>query len=171
MKDMLHDLIVATLCYMRDEKKLQPTPSKKKTKMFGHVNYEDPHFNVGLPVFSIHGNHDDPAGVVAISRGLNGIGLAIVIPAVLSLVADSTDDSNRGMAFGWLQLTGNIGSIIGSLCSVLIASTSFLGIPGWRIAFHLVAIVSVVVGTLVWLFAIDPRHSDDKNQAEDLNSK
>lgn len=30
---------------------------------FGHVNYEDPHFNVGLPVFSIHGNHDDPAGV------------------------------------------------------------------------------------------------------------
>ncbi|KAF2536707.1 hypothetical protein F2Q68_00021657 [Brassica cretica] len=32
-------------------------------KWFGHVNYEDPHFNVGLPVFSIHGNHDDPAGV------------------------------------------------------------------------------------------------------------
>lgn len=31
--------------------------------MFGHVNYEDPHFNVGLPVFTIHGNHDDPAGV------------------------------------------------------------------------------------------------------------
>ncbi|KAE9456442.1 hypothetical protein C3L33_11653, partial [Rhododendron williamsianum] len=30
---------------------------------FGHVNYEDPHFNVGMPVFSIHGNHDDPAGV------------------------------------------------------------------------------------------------------------
>ena len=31
---------------------------------FGHVNYEDPHFNVGLPVFSIPGNPDDPAGVV-----------------------------------------------------------------------------------------------------------
>ncbi|URE27130.1 Cyclin-dependent kinase, partial [Musa troglodytarum] len=31
--------------------------------VFGHVNYEDPHFNVGLPVFTIHGNHDDPAGV------------------------------------------------------------------------------------------------------------
>ncbi|CAI0375847.1 unnamed protein product [Linum tenue] len=31
--------------------------------LFGHVNYEDPHFNIGLPVFSIHGNHDDPAGV------------------------------------------------------------------------------------------------------------
>ena len=34
---------------------------------FGHtqfptVNYEDPNLNVAYPVFSIHGNHDDPAG-------------------------------------------------------------------------------------------------------------
>ncbi|KAK4353096.1 hypothetical protein RND71_028614 [Anisodus tanguticus] len=33
---------------------------------------------------------------IAISRGLNGIGLAIVTPAILSLVADSTADSNCG---------------------------------------------------------------------------
>lgn len=26
------------------------------------VNFEDPNLNVSLPVFSIHGNHDDPAG-------------------------------------------------------------------------------------------------------------
>lgn len=25
------------------------------------VNYEDPNLNVGMPVFSIHGNHDDPS--------------------------------------------------------------------------------------------------------------
>lgn len=29
---------------------------------FSPVNYEDPNFNIGLPVFSIHGNHDDPQG-------------------------------------------------------------------------------------------------------------
>ena len=34
---------------------------------FGHtpfpfVNYEDPNLNVSIPVFSIHGNHDDPTG-------------------------------------------------------------------------------------------------------------
>ncbi|GAA5929988.1 MRX complex nuclease subunit [Sporobolomyces koalae] len=29
------------------------------------VNYEDENINVGLPVFSIHGNHDDPQGVGA----------------------------------------------------------------------------------------------------------
>lgn len=97
---------------------------------------------------------------VAVSRGLNGIGLAIVTPAIQSLVADSTDDSNRGMAFGWLQLTGNLGSIIGGLSSVLIASTSFMGIPGWRIAFVLVGLVSVIVGTLVRLFANDPNFSE-----------
>ncbi|KMT08800.1 hypothetical protein BVRB_6g135240 [Beta vulgaris subsp. vulgaris] len=104
---------------------------------------------------------------VAVSRALNGIGLAIVIPAVQSLVADSTDDHNRGTAFGWLQLTGGIGSILGSLCSVLIASTSFMGVPGWRIAFHLVGIVSVIVGILVRLFANDPRFTDQTKMAND----
>ena len=29
---------------------------------FNHVNYEDPDINVSIPVFSIHGNHDDPTG-------------------------------------------------------------------------------------------------------------
>lgn len=26
------------------------------------VNYEDPNLNVAVPIFSIHGNHDDPTG-------------------------------------------------------------------------------------------------------------
>lgn len=108
---------------------------------------------------------------MAVSRGLNGIGLAIVIPAIQSLVADSTDDSNRGTAFGWLQLTGSIGSIIGGLFSVLIASKSFMGIPGWRIAFHLVAIISVIVGILVRLFANDPRFSETETRAKDQISR
>jgi len=29
---------------------------------FSTVNYEDPNYNIGMPVFSIHGNHDDPTG-------------------------------------------------------------------------------------------------------------
>lgn len=29
---------------------------------FAHVNYEDQDINVAIPVFSIHGNHDDPSG-------------------------------------------------------------------------------------------------------------
>lgn len=26
------------------------------------VNYDDPNTNIAIPVFSIHGNHDDPSG-------------------------------------------------------------------------------------------------------------
>jgi DNA repair exonuclease SbcCD nuclease subunit len=29
----------------------------------GCVNYEDPDVNVSMPVFTIHGNHDDPVGM------------------------------------------------------------------------------------------------------------
>ncbi|MCE3216680.1 hypothetical protein HAX54_007515 [Datura stramonium] len=104
---------------------------------------------------------------IAISRGLNGIGLAISAPAILSLVADSTDDSNRGTAFGWLAVTANFGSIFGVIMSVLIAETSFMGIPGWRISFHLVGIMSVLIGVLVRLFAKDPGFLDRDVNAKD----
>lgn len=31
--------------------------------LFPNVNYEDPNFNISIPIFSIHGNHDEPSGV------------------------------------------------------------------------------------------------------------
>ncbi|KAM2555160.1 hypothetical protein TB2_019212 [Malus domestica] len=107
---------------------------------------------------------------VAMSRALNGIGLALLTPAIQSLVADSTDDNNRGMAFGWLQLTGNVGSIIGGLCSILIAPITVMGIPGWRISLHLVGFISVVVGVLVRLYATDPHFPDGETKDSSQNS-
>lgn len=96
---------------------------------------------------------------VAISRALNGICLAMVVPAIKSLVADSTVEHQRGVAFGWLQLTGNIGSIMGGFLSVILAGHVFYGYPGWRLSFHLVAVVSIVVSVMVYYFAVDPRFS------------
>ncbi|KAJ6843420.1 uncharacterized protein M6B38_277855 [Iris pallida] len=93
---------------------------------------------------------------VAFSRAFNGVGLALVTPAIQSLIADSTDDRNRGAAFGWLSLTSGLGAIFGGFFSIILASSSFMGIDGWRVAFHLVATVSVVVGILVFLYAVDP---------------
>ncbi|KAI5435799.1 uncharacterized protein LOC127118790 isoform X1 [Lathyrus oleraceus] len=107
---------------------------------------------------------------VALSRGLNGIGLALVTPAIQSLVADSTDDNNRGMAFGWLQLTGNIGSIVGGLFSLLIAPITVFGIPGWRVSFHVVGLISIIVGTLVYIFAKDPHFEDKGTLRNNSNS-
>ncbi|RPA86783.1 DNA repair exonuclease [Ascobolus immersus RN42] len=37
-------------------------PSVNFQGAFPHANYEDPDINVAIPVFSIHGNHDDPSG-------------------------------------------------------------------------------------------------------------
>lgn len=39
----------------------------KKSFSTATVNYEDPNINVSIPVFSIHGNHDDPTGQKQIS--------------------------------------------------------------------------------------------------------
>ena len=36
-------------------------------RSFPAINYEDFNLNIGLPVFSIHGNHDDPQGTGAVS--------------------------------------------------------------------------------------------------------
>eukprot|EP01129_Flabellula_baltica_P005317 TRINITY_DN1916_c0_g1_i1.p1 TRINITY_DN1916_c0_g1~~TRINITY_DN1916_c0_g1_i1.p1 ORF type:complete len:658 (+),score=153.95 TRINITY_DN1916_c0_g1_i1:29-2002(+) len=34
---------------------------------FNTVNYEDPNFNIAIPIFVIHGNHDDPTGDASLS--------------------------------------------------------------------------------------------------------
>ena len=49
---------------------------------YGAVNYEDPNYNVQLPVFAIHGDHDDPGGEGGLS--------ALVAAAALEL-------TNRGV--------------------------------------------------------------------------
>jgi double-strand break repair protein MRE11 len=49
---------------------------------FATVNYEDPNYNIAIPIFSIHGNHDDPAGdgslaaldILAVSNMINYFG-------------------------------------------------------------------------------------------------
>ncbi|KAF8726493.1 hypothetical protein AX14_007836 [Amanita brunnescens Koide BX004] len=42
-----------------------PNDGKAKKYSFPAINYEDYNLNIGLPVFSIHGNHDDPQGTGA----------------------------------------------------------------------------------------------------------
>jgi len=105
---------------------------------------------------------------VAISRGLNGIGLALVVPSIQSLVADSTDEATRGSAFGWLQLASSLGSISGGFVGLLLAQTTVLGVAGWRVAFHLVAAISVAVGALNWFLAVDPHSPPTSERVVDV---
>ncbi|KAG6816621.1 meiotic recombination [Tephrocybe sp. NHM501043] len=58
-----------------------PDEGKADGYTFPAINYEDPNFNVGIPVFSIHGNHDDPQGA-----GAEGALCALDVLSVSGLV-------------------------------------------------------------------------------------
>ncbi|KAF8731894.1 hypothetical protein HU200_015839 [Digitaria exilis] len=96
-------------------------------------------------------------GQVAFWRAVNGLGLAIVIPALQSFIADSYKDGTRGAGFGLLSLIGAVGGIGGSILATIMAGKNYWGFPGWRLAFMMVALVSLIIGILVYLYATDPR--------------
>ncbi|XP_061374461.1 uncharacterized protein LOC133316698 isoform X1 [Gastrolobium bilobum] len=94
---------------------------------------------------------------VAFWRAINGFGLAIVIPALQSFIADSYRDGARGTGFGLFSLIGNIGGIGGGVLATVMAGQQFWGIQGWRCAFILMATLSALIGFLVLLYVVDPR--------------
>jgi MFS family permease len=94
---------------------------------------------------------------VAFWRAINGFGLAIVIPALQSFIADSYTDDVRGTGFGLLNLIGTIGGIGGGVLATIMAGQQYWGVPGWRCAFIMMATLSSLIGFLVFLFVVDPR--------------
>lgn len=103
-------------------------------------------------------------------RALNGFGLAIVIPALQSFIADSYKDGSRGTGFGLLSLVGTIGGIGGGVLATVMAGQQYWGIPGWRCAFLMMAALSFLIGFLVYLFVVDPRKVFTTNQDTQGNS-
>ncbi|MED6135506.1 hypothetical protein PIB30_047196 [Stylosanthes scabra] len=94
---------------------------------------------------------------VAFWRAINGFGLAIVIPALQSFIADSYKDGVRGTGFGLLSFIGSLGGIGGGVLATVMAGKQFWGIQGWRCAFVLMAALSALIGLLVLLYVVDPR--------------
>ncbi|XP_024978110.1 uncharacterized protein LOC112515490 [Cynara cardunculus var. scolymus] len=105
---------------------------------------------------------------VAFWRAVNGFGLAIVIPALQSFIADTYSDNVRGTGFGFLQLVGMVGGIGGGVVATIMAGHEFWGIPGWRCAFVLMALLSCAIGFLVFMFVVDPKRliTTDPNGGE-----
>ncbi|CAN1814225.1 hypothetical protein LINPERHAP1_LOCUS27073 [Linum perenne] len=94
---------------------------------------------------------------VAFWRAINGLGLAIVIPALQSFIADSYGDGARGTGFGLVSLIGNLGGIGGGVLATIMAGHEFWGVSGWRFAFMMMASLSSVIGFLVFVYVVDPR--------------
>jgi len=110
-------------------------------------------------------------GQVAFWRAVNGFGLAIVIPALQSFIADSYKDGTRGAGFGLLALIGSVGGIGGSVLATIVAGGDYYGLPGWRLAFISVAFVSFVIGLLVYLYAVDPRKTSPSHYGSDEDNE
>ncbi|MFQ6634196.1 hypothetical protein Gotur_011769 [Gossypium turneri] len=106
---------------------------------------------------------------VAMWRAVNGFGLAIVIPALQSFIADSYMDGVRGAGFGLLSLVGTLGGIGGGVVATVMAGQQFWGTPGWRCAFILMATLSSFIGLLVFLFVVDPRKTVSVNHDARIN--
>ncbi|OCH84350.1 DNA repair exonuclease [Obba rivulosa] len=79
-----------------------PDDGKASGFSFPAVNYEDPNFNVGIPVFSIHGNHDDPqgAGPQGALSALDMLSVSGLINYMgkIDLPLDDSDAQNSGIA-------------------------------------------------------------------------
>lgn len=88
---------------------------------------------------------------------LNGLALAIVIPNVSSLTAESVSAQVRGRAFGFMGFTATLGGLLGAYVATNFGGHVILGMEGWRVVFHVVALASFLSGILVKVFARDPR--------------
>ncbi|EFN58437.1 hypothetical protein CHLNCDRAFT_140406 [Chlorella variabilis] len=97
-------------------------------------------------------------GQAMVSCAVNGLGLALVIPCVSSMVADYHPPETRGGAFGMMGFTASLGGMAGAFYATNVGATTLFGIEGWRFAFHLVGGVCLFTAALVLRFAVDPRH-------------
>jgi hypothetical protein len=70
---------------------------------------------------------------------------------------DYSDDGTRGSAFGWVQMAQCMCYVVGRALGLLLAPTSFLGVPVWWLAFHTLALLSVFLAALTSLLTADPR--------------
>eukprot|EP01025_Chloroclados_australasicus_P021392 TRINITY_DN224_c2_g1_i2.p1 TRINITY_DN224_c2_g1~~TRINITY_DN224_c2_g1_i2.p1 ORF type:complete len:531 (+),score=44.75 TRINITY_DN224_c2_g1_i2:400-1992(+) len=89
--------------------------------------------------------------------GINGIGLAMVIPNYQSVTADYYPAQQRGKAFGTLYLTSYAGGMLGGMFGTNMAHQDVFGLTGWRVAFFFVGVFSLMVSALTYAFAKDPR--------------
>jgi MFS family permease len=78
--------------------------------------------------------------------GINGMGLALLVPCCQSLIADLFPAEARGRAFGLMQLTGALGGMAGGVFATNLGGRLVWGLEGWRFAFHCIAAVSILTG-------------------------
>ena len=94
-----------------------------------------------------------------------GLGEAIGLPSVQSVIADYFPANKRGLAMSVLMLAPPVGALIGFTGGGAIAQAF-----GWSFTFLIAAIPGFVLAVLVWLFIAEPErglHDRKQNQPVD----
>ncbi|KAK9820962.1 hypothetical protein WJX81_000269, partial [Elliptochloris bilobata] len=94
---------------------------------------------------------------VSAMAALNGVGLALVMPACQSLIADLYDPQQRGRAFGVIMTVAALGAMLGTFFATSIGASWVAGIEGWRLAFYVVAGISGATCLLTLACVVEPR--------------
>mmetsp|Transcript_94513 Transcript_94513/g.246614 ORF Transcript_94513/g.246614 Transcript_94513/m.246614 type:complete len:534 (-) Transcript_94513:431-2032(-) len=98
-------------------------------------------------------------------RALNGVLLAALRPISNGIIADVTAGKHRGKIFSMVQSALLLGMFVTTMTVVPMAPESVLGFQGWRVAFVLVGVISVIVSGLVTVFMVEPPRDEAAVQA------
>ena len=94
---------------------------------------------------------------ILIIRLFNGVALATLSPTTQSLIASVAPPQERGRYFCWLGFMLGLGAMFTAIMTTAISNMVFYpGIKGWRVAFAVIGVVSVVLGQFVKRFAVLP---------------
>ena len=109
---------------------------------------------------------DSYAAMIAI-RGLQGIGVAITIPATVALVNEFTDDTSRGGDMGLFNTFRFVGFAAGPILAGVVVNggpyTVFgFAMTGFEAAFY-IASLGALVGAVLLLVLVEDPHPDEQN--------
>merc|ERR1740121_580588 len=94
--------------------------------------------------------------IIFAGRVLNGMGLGIVQPLLLSLVADKNAPTKRGSAFGSIFFVASVCNTLFTLFATTFTNASVGGIAGWRVSLLVVSIASAAIGLAILMLVDEP---------------
>ncbi|CEM04668.1 unnamed protein product [Vitrella brassicaformis CCMP3155] len=104
-------------------------------------------------------------------RALNGVALASVGPVCQSIIADMFPSSERGGAFGLIQLALCSGMILGALFATSLSRRQLTDtLQGWRVAFALAGMTSCVIGMFMCTRTAEAPRPRQKRSHSDRSS-
>lgn len=98
-------------------------------------------------------------------RTLNGIALATLTPVSQTIIAKGSVPAERGYFFGMCELALCMGQLLCAVLATSISNEVVFGMDGWRFAFCVVAVASIVLAILLSLLL----HSTGQHEPKEVS--